>query len=79
MFGKYSIKRHTVALAEGGLKGRGYTLYSWKHKGAVNAYLSGVGIKQLQLMLRHSTVQMTDIYLKSLGLRTDTNIENYNW
>jgi integrase len=66
-------------LAEGGLRGKGYTLYSWKHTGAVNAHLSGVGIKQLQLMLRHSTVQMTDIYLKSLGLRTDPNIENYNW
>jgi hypothetical protein len=58
MFRKYSIKGHTVALAEGGLKGRDYALYSWKHDGAVNAYLSGVGIKQLQLMLRHSTVQI---------------------
>jgi len=70
---------HTEALEACNLKGRGYTLYSWKHTGAVNAYLSGVGIKQLQAMLRHSTVQMTDIYLKSLGLRTDPKIESYDW
>jgi integrase len=70
---------HTDALKACGLHGKGYTLYSWKHTGAVNAYLSGVGIKQLQLLLRHSTVQMTDIYLKSLGLRTDPNIGNYDW
>ena len=54
-------------------------LYFWKHTGAVNAYLSGVGIKQLQRLLRHSSVQITDIYLKSLGLRTDPNTESYNW
>lgn len=61
------------------LLGKGYPLYSWKHTGAVNAYRSGIGIKQLQRLLRHSTVQMTDIYLKSLGLKTDPNIENYSW
>lgn len=70
---------HVEALEAVGLKDQGYTLYSWKHTGAVNAYLSGVGIKQLQSLLRHSSVQITDIYLKSLGLRTDPNIENYNW
>ncbi|WP_149241475.1 site-specific integrase [Dyadobacter sp. 32] len=75
----YAYDRHQRALVAAGLLGKDYTLYSWKHTGAVNAYLSGVGIKQLQLLLRHSTVQMTDIYLKSLGLRTDPNIENYNW
>ncbi|TDE16168.1 tyrosine-type recombinase/integrase [Dyadobacter psychrotolerans] len=74
-----AFRRHEKVLKKLNLLGKGYTLYSWKHTGAVNAYLSGVGIKQLQLMLRHSTVQMTDIYLKSLGLRTDPNIENYNW
>ncbi|MBE9465499.1 tyrosine-type recombinase/integrase [Dyadobacter sp. UP-52] len=74
-----AFRRHEKVLKSLQLHKKGYTLYSWKHTGAVNAYLSGVGIKQLQMMLRHSTVQMTDIYLKSLGLRTDPNIENYNW
>lgn len=70
---------HTNALEACGLKNRGNTLYSWKHTGAVNAYRSGVDIKQLQALLRHSSIQITDVYLKSLGLRTDPNIAYYNW
>jgi len=70
---------HVDALKECGLGDKGYTLYSWKHTGAVNAYLSGVGIKELQKLLRHSKLEYTDIYLKSLGLRTDPNISDYNW
>lgn len=83
--GKYPLskqvpfRRHEKALKELGLLEKGYTLYSWKHTGAVNAYRAGVGIKELQNMLRHSSVQMTDIYLKSLGLRTDPNLKNYSW
>jgi integrase len=71
--GKYPLskqvpfRRHEKALKELGLLEKGYTLYSWKHTGAVNAYRAGVGIKELQSMLRHSSVQMTDIYLKSLA------------
>jgi len=74
-----AFRRHEKILKTLKLDNKGYTLYSWKHTGAVNAYLSGVGIKQLQRLLRHSSVQITDIYLKSLGLRTDPNIESYNW
>ena len=83
--GKYPLskqvpfRRHERALKELGLLEKGYTLYSWKHTGAVNAYRAGVGIKELQSMLRHSSVQITDIYLKSLGLRTDPNLKNYSW
>jgi site-specific recombinase XerD len=50
-----------------------------KHTGAVNAYLSGVGFKALQRMLRHKSITVTDIYLKSLGLRTDPKTNTYNW
>ncbi|MEO6285841.1 MAG: site-specific integrase [Dyadobacter sp.] len=73
------FRRHEKILKNLGLLEKGYTLYSWKHTGAVNAYKSGVGIKELQGLLRHSSVQITDIYLKSLGLRTDPNIKNYDW
>lgn len=73
------FRRHEKALRNLGLLEKGYTLYSWKHTGAVNAYRAGVGIKELQSMLRHSSIQITDIYLKSLGLRTDPNIKNYSW
>jgi integrase len=73
------FRRHEKVLKACGLGDSGYTLYSWKHTGAVNAYRAGVGIKELQSMLRHSSVQITDIYLKSLGLRTDPNLKNYSW
>ena len=75
----FAYNRHEKALEALNLKHKNYTLYSWKHTGAVNAYLAGVGIKELQGLLRHSSVQITDIYLKSLGLRTDPNIKKYNW
>ena len=83
--GKYPLskqvpfRRHEKVLEKLGLLQKGYTLYSWKHTGAVNAYKAGVGIKELQGLLRHSSIQITDIYLKSLGLRTDPNIKNYDW
>ncbi|MCE7063832.1 site-specific integrase [Dyadobacter sp. CY326] len=73
------FRRHEKVLEKLGLIQKGYTLYSWKHTGAVKAYKAGVGIKELQGLLRHSSIQITDIYLKSLGLRTDPNIKNYNW
>lgn len=74
-----AFRRHETALKSVGLHERNYTLYSWKHTGAVNAYRAGVGLKELQGLLRHSSIQITDIYLKSLGLRTDPNLQNYSW
>ncbi len=44
-----------------------YTFYSWKHTGVVNAYKNGVDIKSIQLQCRHSSIEQTDTYLKSLG------------
>ena len=45
-----------------------YTLYSWKHSGVVSAYNAGVDIKTIQRQCRHSSLEQTDVYLKSLGL-----------
>ena len=67
----YPYNRHTVALKGCGLEGFGYTLYSWKHTGAIRAFQSGVNIKKLQNLLRHSSLQITDIYLRSLGINQD--------
>ncbi|MFC2090989.1 tyrosine-type recombinase/integrase, partial [Bacteroidota bacterium] len=44
------------------------TLYSWKHSGVVAAYNAGVDIKTIQSQCRHSSLEQTDVYLKSLGL-----------
>jgi integrase len=52
-----------------------YTFYSWKHTGVVHAYKSGIDIKSIQKQLRHSSIEITDIYLKSLGLEENTAME----
>lgn len=45
-----------------------YTLYSWKHTGVAMAYKNGVGIRELQLQLRHHSLDMVTVYLRSLGI-----------
>jgi site-specific recombinase XerD len=45
-----------------------HTLYSWKHTGVVKAYKAGVDIKSIQRQCRHTSIDMTDNYLKSLGM-----------
>lgn len=49
--------------------GQGYTLYSWKHTGAVAAAKAGVSLKELQLQLRHHSLDETDGYLRQMGIR----------
>lgn len=49
--------------------GEGYSLYSWKHTGAVAAAKAGVGIKELQIQLRHHSLDQTDEYLRQMGVR----------
>lgn len=50
-----------------------YTLYSWKHTGVVNAYKAGIKIVSIQRQLRHSSLDVTAKYLKSLGLEENTD------
>lgn len=44
------------------------TLYSWKHTGVVAAYKAGIDIYSIMRQLRHHSLDMTQIYLKSMGL-----------
>lgn len=53
--------------------GKEFALYSWKHTGTVNAYQSGVRIKELMSLLRHASLDYTDRYLSTLGLEDQTN------
>lgn len=48
---------------------KGYSLYSWKHTGAVAAAKAGIGMKELQLQLRHHSLDQTDQYLRQMGIR----------
>lgn len=61
----YTYNRHRAALEACGVPG---TLYSWKHTGVVAAYQSGVGLEDLRRQLRHHSLDMTQVYLRSLGL-----------
>lgn len=50
--------------------GRGFSLYSWKHTGAVALVKQGnVNVKELQLQLRHSSLEQTDRYLRQMGVK----------
>ncbi len=61
-------ERHKRFLEELGY-GEGYTLYSWKHTGAVMLAKAGVSIKEIQLQMRHHSIDQTDQYLRQMGIR----------
>lgn len=46
-----------------------YKLYSWKHTGAVQAVKAGIGLKELQIQLRHHSLDMVEKYLRQLGVQ----------
>ncbi|PKV50195.1 site-specific recombinase XerD [Aquimarina sp. MAR_2010_214] len=53
--------------------GSDYTLYGFKHTAVVNWYQKEKDIRKIQKMCRHSSMLMTERYLKSLGLLDDKN------
>lgn len=64
---KWINNEHCKLLAALKIRGR-YAFYSWKHTGAVKAVKAGVNIKDLQLQLRHHSLDMVNEYLKNLGV-----------
>jgi hypothetical protein len=59
-------KRHRKILTDLGFS-TAHKLYSWKHTGAINAVLAGVTVKELQIQLRHASLEEVDKYLRQLG------------
>jgi integrase len=45
-----------------------YTLYSFKHTGAISLYMATRDIKLLQRQLRHQNIDQTNNYLRDLGV-----------
>ncbi len=45
-----------------------YKLYSWKHTGAVMSVLEGVNLKELQIQLRHHSLDQVNEYLRQMGV-----------
>lgn len=60
-------RRHTRYIRELGYSSN-FSLYSWKSTGAIAAVKAGVNIKDLKEQLRHSSLDMTDIYLRNIGV-----------
>jgi len=67
-------ERHKIILNELNF-GDGYTLYSWKHTGAVAAAKAGISVKELQLQLRHHSLDETDKYLRQMGVKDLANLK----
>lgn len=51
-----------------------YKLYSWKHTGAVQAVLAGVSVKELQMQLRHHSLDQVNEYLRQMGVMEMGNL-----
>lgn len=62
----YMARHHRNHLKKLGFSNE-YKLYSWKHTGAVMAVKAGVSVKDLQIQLRHHSLDETDKYLRQLG------------
>jgi integrase len=60
-------KQHRYVLRRLKIQGN-YSFYSWKHTGVVKAVKAGIHIKDLQLQLRHHSLDMVNEYLKNLGV-----------
>jgi integrase len=71
--------RHTKALKKCGVYDGEVTMYSWKHLGNCNAYKAGADIKALQLQNRHHSLEMTDKYLRSLGVQQQSRLRRLRW
>lgn len=43
-----------------------YKFYSWKHTGAINASNAGIPVKDIQMQMRHHSLDITDKYLTKM-------------
>lgn len=53
-----------------------HTLYSWKHTGVISALNNGINLKDIQLQLRHHSLDEVNTYLRSLGMLASTEVRN---
>jgi integrase len=58
--------------------GKNFQMYSFKHTGAAKAVKAGIGLKELQLQLRHHSLDQVNEYLRGLGVMDFENLrENF--
>lgn len=74
--GKNYFSRHHLEI----LKDLNYdsrcNLYTWVHTGVCHAYRNGIGIREIQLQKRHHSLDMTEYYLRGLGLMEFDNLKD---
>jgi integrase len=61
-------RKHQKILRACGFDTKVYKLYSWKHTGAVAAVKAGIHIKELQIQLRHHSLDQVNDYLRMMGI-----------
>jgi integrase len=64
-------KRFTKALKALRLDEKGYTLYSFKHYSNIQRFHSGWNVAEIMKANRHSSISMTERYLKYINNETD--------
>ena len=74
----YAYNLHRAAILSLGLD-KNYTLYSWKHAGAIAALQVLKNAKKVSILLRHSSIAITDTYFKSLGLTIFDDVSDVSW
>ena len=66
-----AYKRFVKALKALELQGKGYTLYSFKHFSNIQRFHNGWTLPEIMKINRHSSIAMTEKYLKHLNRDTD--------
>lgn len=61
-------KKHAYVLKALHLDKMNFSLYSYKHSGAISLYKATKDAKIVQLQCRHQSIAQTDAYLRDLGL-----------
>ena len=56
--------------------GERYVFYSWKHTGVVMVAKAGLPLKELQMQLRHHSLDQVNEYLRELGIWECNSIKN---
>ncbi len=72
-------ERHRKALEACEIDTSIHDLYGWKHTGVCAAYRAGVDIYSIMRQCRHSNLNETENYMRSMGLRISSELKNTDW
>jgi len=59
--------KHNMVLKKLGFNPQLYSLYGWKNTGMLKAFLNGKSLKKIQIYSGHTSLDMLDKYLRSIG------------